>query len=185
MIKTFVSSLTFVAVSSILFFTCGPVLSKNPLFKESETTYDARLLGTWISVGTAVKDTLEVRRLGEKVYEAIFTEKGTSTVFVIDLGKLGAQMFLDAELARTSLDPQWASHSFYKVDIGKDKLTIAHLEEDWLKKMADGKKLNISHKLSVGKLILIAPTDSLQKFVMKYAQNKEAFPRPATFVLKK
>jgi hypothetical protein len=185
MIKSSAASLSIAVILSILFSTCGPVLSKNPLFKESETIYDARLLGTWISVGTAIKDTLEFRRLGEKVYEAIFTEKGISTVFVIDLGKLGAQMFLDAELARTSLDAQWASHSFYKLHLGKDKLTIAHFEEDWLKRMADGKKLNISHKLSAGKTILTAPTDSLQKFVMKYAQNKEAFPNPTTFVLKK
>jgi hypothetical protein len=185
MIKSLATSLSMAVISSILFSTCGPVLSKSPLFKESETIYDARLLGTWISVGTAVKDTLEFRRLGEKVYEAIFTEKGTSTVFVIDLGKLGAQMFLDAELARTSLDAQWASHSFYKLHIGRDKLTIAHLEEDWLKKIADGKRLNLSHKLSGDKIILTAPTDSLQKFVMKYAQSKEAFPKPTTFVLKK
>jgi len=185
MIKLFVSQLGIAVISSILFSTCGPVVSKNPLFKESETIYDERLLGTWISTATAVKDTLEFRRLGGKAYEAIFTEKGTSTVFVIDLGKLGAQMFLDAELARTSLEPQWASHSFYKLHIGRDKLTIAHLEEDWLKKMADGKRLNLSHKLSGDKIILTAPTDSLQKFVMKHARSKEAFPKPTTFVLKK
>jgi hypothetical protein len=175
-------SLGLVVVSSILFLQCGPVLSKNALFKEGETFYDARLLGTWVSTGTEVKDTVEIARLGEKMYQAVFRGKGMATVFIMDLGKVGQHLFLDVEPARTAQERGWATHSFYKVKIGQEKLTIAHLEEDWLKKMLSSGKVNLSYKLSMERIVLTAPADSLQKFVLKYAQSKDAFPKPTTLV---
>jgi hypothetical protein len=176
--------LGFVVISSILLCQCGPVLSKNSLFREGETFYDARLLGTWVSTGTAVRDTVEFARLGEKLYQAIFKGKGTATVFIVDLGKVGQHMFLDAEPARTAQEQGWVTHSFYKVRIGKNRLTIAHLEEDWLRRMLKSGKVNLSHKLNMGKIVLTAPTDSLQWFVTRYAQSKDAFPKPTTLVRK-
>jgi hypothetical protein len=119
------------------------------------------------------------------VYEAIFTEKGTSTVFVVDMGRLGNHVFLDVEPARATKESEWATHSFYKVQFLKDRLSIAHFEEGWLVRMLNQGRVKLSHKTIANKVVLTAPTDSLQKFVLQHAMNKEAFPKPTMFALQK
>ena len=50
------------------------------------------------------------------------------------------------------------------------------MDNEWLEEMIDEKKVNIAHVRLEDRIILTAPTEELQKFVLKYAEDTDAFP---------
>ena len=52
-------------------------------------------------------------------------------------------------------------------------------DSGWLKKMIEEQKVKIAHKkIDENRVILTEPTEKLQKFVLKYVDDSEAFPNP-------
>jgi hypothetical protein len=49
------------------------------------------------------------------------------------------------------------------------------MDPDWLKEMINKKKVKIGYDLIDQGLILTAPTEDLQKFAVKYAEDDKAF----------
>lgn len=170
---------TFIAI--LLLASC--VQSLHPLYTEKDLIFDPVLVGTWESEGGNL---WIFHKSGEKSYELVYQEKETPAKFQAHLVKLGHYRFLDLYPMSLDLknDLQQAhilyTHTFFRVWLEQDTLRLAILEHDWLKKMVDKKKVNIKHEVVDRRIVLTAATKDLQKFIVKYADDPEAFPKPKT-----
>lgn len=166
---------------ALLLASC--VQSLHPLYTDKDLVFEPALVGTWESEGGNLWIFL---KSGEKSYELVYQEKETPAKFQAHLVKLGQYQFLDLYPASLDLknDLQQAhilyTHTFFRVWLEHDTLRLAILEHDWLKRMIDQKKISIKHEVVDKRVILTAPTKDLQKFVLKYANDPEAFPKPKT-----
>ena len=76
------------------------------------------------------------------------------------------------------------AHLIARVTIGKDSISIALLNYDWLRKLSDQNKLNLPHeRLTDGTLVQTASTMELQAFILSNANNKEAFGDVEVFIV--
>jgi hypothetical protein len=74
------------------------------------------------------------------------------------------------------------AHSLARVTIGKDSISIATMQGDWLKRLSDRNQLDLTHERINGDMIaLTASTQELQAFALKHANNEEAFGDAAVF----
>jgi hypothetical protein len=166
---------------AVLIASC--VQSLHPLYTDKDLIFEPAIVGTWESEGGNLWIFL---KSGEKSYELVYQEKETPARFQAHLVKLGQYQFLD--LYPTSLDLKndlqqahiLYTHTFFRVWLDHDTLRLAILEHDWLKKMLDEKKVTIKHEVVDKRVVLTASTKDLQKFVMKYANDPGAFPKPKT-----
>ena len=98
-------------------------------------------------------------------------------IFEVHLLRLDGQLFMDIYPEKPkSVNDIYSSHiiqahSFFKLILDGDKLSLASLNNDWLKKNLKAEKINIKHVNRDGMIILTASTKELQKFVVKYADK--------------
>lgn len=77
-----------------------------------------------------------------------------------------------------------AVHTFAKINISKNKIIIDWFDSDWLSGNLKNKKIRIKHENSDENTLLTAQPKELQKFVAKYANDKNAFSRYLKLALK-
>jgi len=146
------------------------------------------LLGTWEN-----DDMWTFKKSGKNAYELTINEKESSKesggiaeydeagIYEVHLVKLGKFLFLDfypeeIEIEEYGYDVHFVPvHSFCRVWFEKDVLRLAFFENEWLEGMIDEKKINIAHVRLEDRVVLTAPIEELQKFVLKYAEDSEAF----------
>jgi tetratricopeptide (TPR) repeat protein len=183
-----------VAISLILAASgCGPESSLNPLFEKKDVVFDDALVGTWITSAATRGNvdeglTYTFKKLGDNAYEVIFPgdEEGSSYKSQVHLARLGKFLFLDAYPDKSDSDeekqnktpqpfPQIGVHVFGRIWIEKDLLRIALLDEEWVKNMAEKKKLTLGYASTRNETVLTASTDELQKLALQYAEDTKAF----------
>ena len=192
------------AISAIVSLTMSClVISIHPLYTEKDLIFVPELLGTWVG---EEEDVWTFNQSGKNAYELILRQQRDSkeTKSSIDyfnysedgeyeahLVKLGKFLFLDIypnepEIEEYGYDFHLVPvHSFWRIWVEKDVMRLTYLSEDWLEEMLDKKKVNIAHIRLEGRVVLTAPTEELQKFVLKYAEDSEAFPEPEGYMRKK
>src|SRR6267378_3735749 len=180
--------------TALLFAGCI-VTSINPLYTEKDLVFDPALVGTW-SEGEG-KGTWALEKAGEKKYKLLHTdEKGRTGEFAAHLVKLGKYQFLDLYLLDPGEKEEWQinelaslaiimrpGHLFFKVSQIQPALQVSALSEDWLNKLLEKEPKAIQHEqIKFGsdntndfRNVLTANTQDLQKFILKYADSKEAF----------
>jgi hypothetical protein len=179
-----------IVVASI-FIGC-PARTFFPLFEEKDIVFNQSLVGTWELEG----DTYIFQKSGEKSYELIHFQKDNpkdTAAFKAHLGKLGKYWFMDLFPEIRALESHLnngvythhliLSHTISRIWFEGDSLRIASLEDEWLKKLIEHKKLKIPYLLNKEanggyQFLVTASTKELQHLVIKYANNKEAFPEP-------
>ncbi|MDZ7345081.1 MAG: hypothetical protein ONA90_11280 [candidate division KSB1 bacterium] len=171
------------AVSTMALLLAGCVVpSLHPLFTEADLVFDPNLIGTWAKEGE--ENTWTFQKGGGKAYDFIYTEKGTPAQFEAHLVRLDKFLFLDTYPEEPDIDNDLyklhliPAHHFFRIWITGDTLRLAALDPDWLKNMIDQKKVNIAHERVEDTIVLTAPTKALQEFVLKYAEDAEAFSDP-------
>lgn len=189
-----------VFIAAIMLIVPGCLRSLHPLYTEKDLVYDEKLLGTWVEKDGKATWTFE--KGGEKRYELVYYQRdyrregtpqrvvsGDTARFSARLVKLGRYYFLDIVPGKLNVKNDLlmthlvAAHTFSRVWLGADTLRMAMFDQDWVKKMIDSKKLKIQHeRLDEEQVILTAPTKAIQKLVVTYAENKEAFPGPSELV---
>ena len=75
------------------------------------------------------------------------------------------------------------SHLFLRLEIEGDKLRLAILDGDWLKKELRGGRVALAHERigderSGREILLTASTRELQRFMLAQGGNAKAFPEP-------
>lgn len=169
----------FVLSFIVVFMASCFVSSLHPLYTDKDLTFTQELVGTWEN-----DDVWIFEKSGENVYELTIKEQESKKtgVYETHLVKLGKYLFLDmypdeGEMEGYGYDIHFVpTHSFWKVKIEKDVLHLAFMDSDWLEEMIDKKKVNIAHVRLEDRIVLTASTEELQKFVLKYAEDTDAFP---------
>lgn len=177
------------------------VASLLPLFEDAYLVSEPGLLGTWKAADAADTWTFEkadgmeyllIQRQAEYDLEKVPSRETTSqkvpgdTVrFRARLGRLGAGLFLDLvpadqghpeirnDLYNAHMIP---GHTLARVWLEKDSLRIVFLDQDWLAKAIKDGRMAPAHVETKDWLVLTAPTAELQTFILKYGDDKKAFP---------
>jgi len=67
-------------------------------------------------------------------------------------------------------------HTLARVWLEKDSLRIVFLDEDWLADAVKDGRVALTHVEAKGWLVLTAPASGLRTFILKYGEDKKAFP---------
>lgn len=194
----------FLAVLTTSILASCSVFSLQPLYTENELVFDTHLLGTWTDQDDGIwqfektlqenKNPIQKFGVNEKTYTLIYkdTKDQKSARLFVHLMKLGNRLFLDlyptdnydkevsSELLAAHLLPV---HTFAKLDIHQDQVAIYPLNGEWLEDLFEQNKIRISHEnvpyYGFSLRVLTASTEELQKFVVKYQNEQEAFEEPS------
>ncbi|MEJ2366886.1 MAG: hypothetical protein P8Z49_00680 [Acidobacteriota bacterium] len=162
----------------------GCTLTLNPLFTLKDGVYEPSLVGTWRNT----EATFAIRPFDKSTgrYSVqVHIEEQPPAKFEATLGKIGAHLFLELTPQRSdALHPKSfygahfiALHSFWKVNLYKDALSLSSMSTKWLDSLIKAGKCPVSFKKTAnGLLFLTARTSELKKFVKKYEDDPEAFP---------
>ena len=170
-LKTFV-----VLVAASVLTSCTPSL--HPFYTDKDIVFNEALLGAWINDSG---DKCLFTKSGDKHYDFLYVDDEL-TRFEARLIELGGVKFLDLypktqgknnDISPANFVP---AHTLGLMTIGKDSISIAMMDGDWLKQLSDWKQLDLAHeRLADGSIVLTAPTRELQAFVMKHADDKKLF----------
>ncbi len=154
--------------------------SLHPLFTEKDLVFDPGLIGAW--VGENEKETWILQKAGDHTYDLFYEGERDSAKYEVHLVRLGKFEFLDIypqvpEMCDHAL--LIPAHMFSIIRRDGDTLRNAMLNPDWLEDMIARKKLKIAHERLDDRIVLTASTKELQKFILKYAEDMNAFRDPA------
>lgn len=166
------------------------VKSLHPFYSEGILEFRKELLGAWTDQD-AGKWQIRQFEKEENAYEITLTSKdGVSAVFTAHLFRLDDHLYLDfvpesdnlpsVDLFNLHLIP---SHSLARVHLpDESRISIEWLNEEWLTEMFTQNRIRIRHEVlyehgdqDEKMYILTASTEELQKFIVKYEDDPEAF----------
>jgi len=174
-----------------LFMVNCLVTSIHPLYTDKDLVFKPELLGTWEN-----DELWTFEKMGKNSYELTIKESSESEgikeyeetgIYEAHLVKLEKFFFLDLYPDERKIEEYEdeihlvPAHSIWRIWIEKDVMRLAWLANDWLEEMIDGNKVDIAHVRLEDRVVLTAPTKELQKFVLKYAEDTDAFPEPGEF----
>jgi hypothetical protein len=175
------------------------VKSLHPFYTEKDLVFKQELIGTWTDPDSATWVIGQHKSFNgfnkdaspEKYYDISFSDKKGTSKFTAHLFMLDNGLFLDfypqdietgTDLGNFHLIP---AHSLAKVQLEGDKIMIRWYNEEWLVKLFNQNRVRIAHERvpydqddhnrDNFQVILTAPTSELQKFIIKYGNDPEAF----------
>lgn len=162
--------------------SCTP--SIHPLYTPEDVVFDPALVGQWSGNNFHITFT----RHGEKAYRFVHTDKnGQEGVFVAHLLELDGHRFLDL-FPEHKLDGKESNtfyefhllptHTFMRVDQITPTLQMAPMNPKWVEEFVTQHPEAISHEITGKRIVLTAPTEDLQAFVVEHAETDDAFGKP-------
>jgi hypothetical protein len=185
------------------------VKSLHPFYEADNVIFKKEFLGTWSAEDSStwkIEQSMKPNGLFKpqvpgNAYLITYTDKKGTAQFSVHLFKIGARLFLDFypeevesvnDLMASHLVP---AHTVARVDLMQDKMVIQWYNEEWLIGLFRQNKIRIAHEkvpLEAGKtgddnyqVVLTASTSELQKFMLKYSDDPNAFKGDYTSILRK
>jgi hypothetical protein len=199
--KTKLKVIAFYLLAVVLGGCAPPVQSVYPLFSENELIFDSNLLGLWEATDSNM--TGQFSQIEDQnackinAYKLVITENdGDQGLFFAGLGELQGNLFLEIypDTSHTSDSQESNFHkqhllgmySFMRVAQIDPNLEIAMMDYDKVNKIIEADPNILKHEFANDKLILTAPTEELQNFVVEYGINVDEansiFGGPAEFI---
>ena len=172
-----------IAVLSTFLASCVP--SVYPLYTARDLAFDPALIGAWQEDGSP-DESWTFTKLDDTTYRLVVKDGKLSAPFDAHLLRLGPHRFLDMTPHRDGL-PQDVmpdifemslipGHLFLKVTQIEPVLRMAMLDPDWIEKRLKEHPSDLVHvKPRDKEIVLTAPTADLQKFILRHANDKDAF----------
>ena len=171
------------------------VISVNPLFRDQDLTFEPALVGTWTTPCSEASEKAKACQLAfassdQKTYSVEYAdEKGVTVKFDGYLGRIGKNLYLDVApqsselkgMSEAAEDHALLAHSFWKLSLKKDELTLASLRSNEALKQALRKAgMRTGTKRAGSKWerdynLLLGSTAELQRFFAVYGANPEAW----------
>jgi hypothetical protein len=183
---------------------CIPVMSLHPLFTEKDLAFDEKLLGTWVQKEEPNKaETIwDFKRAdaNENAYKLTYTdEEGKKGSFVAHLVKLENRLFLDVYPSEPPWDIEdpnkvkWPynalllipAHTFIKINSIEPQLKMLRTNAGNMREFLKADPNAVEYTSIEDKPVLTAPTEKLQAFVLKYADDSRVFPEEIVLNRKK
>jgi len=164
---------------AVLLGGCLPSLHQ--LHTDETLIFEERLVGKWNDEGNI----WEFRKAGEKEYEmrVVDGDKSKEGRFEVHLIELEGMMFLDIFPDTEALEDMQdfylmhivPAHTFMKVDQIDPNLQLRMMNPDAVSRILKDDPTLLKHELVNDDLVLTAPTEQLQEFVVEYANVKDVF----------
>jgi hypothetical protein len=166
----------------------GCIPSLQPLFTPDDLVFEEKLLGAW-----AEKDKEPgwiFSKGDEKSYQLTIKEEEKSSPFQAHLFKLQDQLYLDIYPDDSGLEDSQREtffrsalvrgHLFFKVSqLTSTDLKFHLLDDEWLKEFIAQNPKAVAHTKVEDRLIFVASTAEMQKFLTTHAKNPKAWGDPA------
>lgn len=184
-----------VVLSMLALMMSSCIISLHPLYDSKTMVKEMRLTGRWLDQNSESpsKWNFQAKKDNEGEFTGKYQLEHTSDGYTYEyeavLLKLGADFYLDVlvegmvDEKKEDQSPLLAlyvpSHNFYKIEFGQtDQIKVFPFDGDRLDKLVSQRKIRIKHEMVDGTMVVTASTEDLQKFLLKYAQDKDAFDEP-------
>jgi hypothetical protein len=174
----------------------------HPIFTTKDITYESKLLGRWktenqgtkgfavitnLSADNSIELPEKISAIKQNGYLISYQdEEGNATAqYIAFLVRIGKHLYFDyfpADKRDKTGDEYFAlhfvkMHTSYRVDISKDgSFELSQLDESYVTKLINEKKIRISHeKEANGNIVITASTDELQQYIIKYGDEPGAY----------
>jgi len=177
---------TLVVVLALLLPGC--VRSLHPIYTDKTLTYEPAFLGSWVDREGETR--LDIAASSDndqpgaiKSFRVTYADKDHETANLLGhLARVGDLLVADltisdendlpkSDFAKSHLFPL---HTFWILRRGDDgqTFTVRALDHDWLKKFVDEKPAAVAHYKTSDDIILTAPPEELQKFLLAHAKDE-------------
>ncbi|MGZ8869191.1 MAG: hypothetical protein ACXW2P_12685 [Thermoanaerobaculia bacterium] len=161
----------------------GCFRSIHPIYTTDDLVFDPALIGEWI----AESETWTVTRAGANGYRIVHAdESGRSGVFVGHLIEVKGYRFIDllpvqTELRATHLhaDAHLPLHTLALVIRTTPTPQFATFRGDWFNELLSAQPQALRHERVGNEIVITASTREIQAFLVRHADNREAFDIPA------
>ena len=178
------------------FAHAGCVRSLHPIYTDDTLTYDPAFLGNWVSGDSETRLEIAASVTNDeadavKSYRVTHTDKDGKTARLLGhLAKVGdllvadltvgeEDMLPDSDFYKAHLAPL---HTFWVVRLdGVDAMTVRAIEHDWMNKFLDANPAGVAHYRSRDDILLVAPPEQLQKFLLAHANDEGMLSDVQTF----
>ena len=181
--------LSVAALALVLLGGCV-VESVYPYYTAKDAIFDAALNGTWTKRPSDPEpgESWTFETMAEKAYWLTINNTSETSRYEAHLFRLKQQAFLDLLITNRN-DGMLPLHLILKVDQISPSFKFRLMSLDWLGKLLEKNPKAIKHIIvseeagtnDKKKIVLTAETPELQAFVLKYANNEDAFPDPTEF----
>lgn len=167
------------------------IKSVHPFFREADIIYNGELLGTWEDQD---RNSWSIRQNPFKKNSYLLSTKkvNRSVEFSASVFSLKNQLYLDMMPVQDNSEEVLLfdlhllpTHSIAKItSITDERIDIKWFNEEWLHELFKQNKIRMSHELVMdsepkseddGTYLLTASTEELQKFIMKYGDDEQAY----------
>ena len=169
------------------------VSSLHPFFKPKDKVYDPAMLGAWIDgdscIWTIEKNMISEEFMGpersDSTYRITYYEgDGMIGMFTGTLFKLKGNLYVDFypdpnedhHLSDFASMHHFPTHTLARIGMDSEGIMLYWYGEEWLTDLFEQNRIRIKHETvefapDFPRHVLTAPTDELQKFITKYANN--------------
>jgi hypothetical protein len=173
------------------------IFSLHPLYEESDLLEDPQLPGLWQDTEDG-DEYVSFEKLEDKKYLFRYMEEqgkdGDQVIldtvsFKTGLLKIGDHFFLDLyPFYEGNRDKEYylfrnfvPTHSFLKIEWQEGRMTLYMFDYERLKNLFEQNRIRIKHEMVDDYIVITASTPDLQRFIQKYADDKDAFDDPGHF----
>ena len=184
-------SISIIIVALVFLFSGCGIFSLHPLFHNDDLIVKNEMIGTWQNEEDD-KMFIMIDTIGDMRYEFSMLDDEDTVDFAMGLLQLKDQYFIDLfpsddcssiigddceswELMFRNYIP---IHTFMKIDLQDGAIFFTEFDNERLIELFDQKRIRLAHEMAGEDndyVVITASTDDLQKFITRYADDKDAF----------
>ena len=165
---------------------CFPPSSLHPIYTEKDLIFEPGLLGTWSPDNSS--ETWSFSAHDPTSYRLVVKDdEGAEGIFMVHLVEIDGKRFLDLlpeDLDDAMTDFFLPLHMFLFVE-QIEPLRTRSMEHDWLSEYTEENPETIQHAKIDDRIVLTAPTEELQEFVLRHLKTQGAFSEPSDMIRRK
>ena len=200
------------AFTFLMIFLSSCLKTLHPIFTVNDIVYEQKLLGTWktetqggiefavitnLAADNAIDLPNKIAAIKQKGYLVTYKDKDGKLTeqHIAFLVKLGKHLYFDYfpvyQKIEEKMDDFFQAHfvkmhTSFRVEIKSDgSFELSQLDESYVTKLIEEKKIRISHeKDSYGDFVITATTEELQQYIIKYGDEPAAYRSEKTIFTK-
>jgi len=185
--KTYQKTTRLIIFTGLLFFSGCKIFSLYPLYHEEDLIVKTELIGIW-QMDSSENNYIRIDTLQDELYTFSILDSKDTVNYAMGLLELNNQYFIDLWALEVGNYEMWELmgrnfipvHTFMKFDFIDNEITITPFDIKRLIKLFKENKIRLAHEFPWGKedddyVVITASTSDLQKFIARYANDKDAF----------
>lgn len=188
-------ALVSITILAMLSMSSCLVSALHPFFKATDKFFEPAMLGSWIDLDSCIwiieKNMVSDEFMGpehpDSTYQmTYFDEEGMIGRFIGTLFELKGIQYVDfypdpdEEHCVSGLTGMhhFPTHTLARIQLDRDQIMLYWYGDEWLNELFEQNRIRIKHEtVEISKdyerHLLTAPTEDLQKFIIKYANNSK------------